>query len=305
MLTLLSFLRSYAVACPGAFCNCFDPQGHAFRFDRSTARIQLDPATGAGIISYEGVWAGNGQRYAVRMMTTPAANTQGQAQLQQQQRAGAAGVRPAAAAAPGARGPAAAAAAAGRPAGNSAVESLRVWARKVVPPATRSSTGSYASMGSTDTDERQPPLAAAAAGVKQQQAAAGAAAAAATAAAPAPAGGGYRLPTGSSASTDGDLYGMSYDDDEDGSARVVAEGLQAFFSTLVINLQGIELRQPTLAVLPLGSLGGSPPRSGPVRPPPAAAAAAGAGGGGGPVPALLRITMMSSILQLPPLDMKF
>lgn len=94
---------------------------------------------------------------------------------------------------------------------------------------------------------------------------------------------------------------MSYDDDDDGSARVVAEGLQAFFSTLVINLQGIELRQPTLAVLPLGSLAGSPARGAAVRP----AAAAAAGGGGGPVPALLRITMMSSILQLPPLNMKF
>ena len=96
-------------------------------FDRDSAAVRVDPATGRGVITYTGVWAGDGQRYAVTMCTPPPA-----------------AARPAAA-------PAAAARAPGQvPAADNSVMALTVAAVRLRPGAQRSGTGSFASLASGD-----------------------------------------------------------------------------------------------------------------------------------------------------------
>ncbi|PNW87504.1 hypothetical protein CHLRE_02g143635v5 [Chlamydomonas reinhardtii] len=222
-------------------------QGKAFVFDRDSAAVRVDPATGRGVITYTGVWAGDGQRYAVTMCTPPPA-----------------AARPAAA-------PAAAARAPGQvPAADNSVMALTVAAVRLRPGAQRSGTGSFASLASGDDILGGP-----------------------EAALPLP--GGLVGAAGSAASVDGD--------DGDAGAAVVGEGLRRFFSSLMLNLQGIELRLPALTVqLP-------PPGSGAAaaaaRVPPSGAAVAAASPLPVGTPALLTITMRVAIVQLPPLDMKF
>ncbi|GLC41492.1 hypothetical protein PLESTM_001201800 [Pleodorina starrii] len=316
-------------------------KGHAFIFDRSTASVRLDPATGRGIITYQGTWAGDGQRYAVTMSTPPPA-------------AAAAAARSAAAAAAASR----AGGVASVVASSNTLEQLTVSARRVVlAPAARSTTGSFASVTSTDDSPAAAAVAAAAAAAVAATTAAvagarsgpgfgstgssGGRARTMTVAPPAPvatatAGAGVATATAgadvaalsAASAASVDEYGVAYGEaDMDPGAEVVAEGLRRFFSGLVINLQGIELRNPVLLVqLPgpnVGAAGGAsanagspragfaaqPPRSG--APAPASAPASeprpgqGAADSSALVPAVLTITMKVAILQLPPLDMKF
>ncbi|KAG2441302.1 hypothetical protein HYH02_009895 [Chlamydomonas schloesseri] len=227
-------------------------QGKAFVFDRNSAAVRVDPANGRGVVTYTGIWAGDGQRYAVTMCTPPP---------------------PPAAAKPPPRAP-------GQPpAADNSVMALTVSAVRLRPAAQRGGTGSFASMASGDEisggpDEALPlpggPL------VSPPRPAAGAA--------------------GSAASVDGD-------DGDAAGAAVVGEGLRRFFSSLVINLQGIELRLPALTVqLPPP---GSTTAAAAARVPPNGAAVAAASPVPAGTPALLTITMRVAIVQLPPLDMKF
>lgn len=52
-------------------------QNKAFVFDRTTVGLSLEAATGCGTVTYEGVWAGDGQRYHVTMVTPPLAAGRG------------------------------------------------------------------------------------------------------------------------------------------------------------------------------------------------------------------------------------
>ncbi|PNH02300.1 hypothetical protein TSOC_011729 [Tetrabaena socialis] len=268
--------------------------GAAFLFDRSTASVRLDPATGRGIINYQGTWTGNGQRYDVTMTTPPA---------------GSAPPTPAA----GARPPLPPVGA-----GSNTLEQLTVVARRMPPRNSQrpNGTGSFASAGSVDA-----PIDAAAADAIRLRAAATAAFArfgppSAFAPTPAPA---ARPPprspsppppshsSGGAAVEEGPLYDM-----QDPGNQVVGEGLRRFFSSLIINLQGIELRQPTLLVQLPGagtssSAGAAGARFGAPAPRPAhsTAAAVASSTGAALLPALLTISMKVAILQLPPMNMKF
>ncbi|KAG2437160.1 hypothetical protein HXX76_005826 [Chlamydomonas incerta] len=230
-------------------------QGQAFVFDRNSAAVRVDPATGRGVITYTGRWAGDGQRYAVTMCTPAPAKPAG------------AGAPPQAAAAkawtPGQV-----------PAADGSVMALTVAAVRLPPGAQRSGTGSFASMASGDEilggSEEALPVPGG------------------------PVGAAVAAASGSAASMDGE---------GDAGAAVVGEGLRRFFSSLMLNLQGIELRLPALTVqLP-------PPGSGAAaaaaRVPPSGAAVAAASPLPVGTPALLTITMRVAIVQLPPLDMKF
>ncbi|KXZ42554.1 hypothetical protein GPECTOR_136g637 [Gonium pectorale] len=238
-------------------------QGKAFVFDRSTAAVRIDPATGRGVITYQGVWAGDGQRYDVSMSTPPTP-----------------------AKAVGAVGNGRPATAGALAAPSNTMEQLTVSARRLgPPPASRSGTGSYASMGSRD--ERPGPAA--------QGSAAGAVARATPQVAVAVAAPAAGLSTASAG---------SQDEDVDPGAEVVAEGLRRFFSSLVLNLQGVELRQPTLLVTLPGP--GQAAAAGAVAAPRGPAAPApGSPSGPATLPALLTIIMKVAIVQLPPLNMKF
>ncbi|GIL58452.1 hypothetical protein Vafri_13583 [Volvox africanus] len=280
-------------------------KGKAFIFDCRTASVRIDTKTGRGVITYEGTWAGDGQRYAVTMSTPPVKTA---AQLR------------------GSSAPAGpAAATASVVASSNTLEQLTVNARRVTPAATAliSTTGSYASIGSVDE-----PLGVTA--VAPVAAAAAAVAAASTMGSTRPGSPGRRVQTltvapqaygASTVSADagaGVLSAASIgsvdneDAEVDAGTQVVAEGLRNFFRNLVINLQGIELRKPVLLVqLPgpgVGAAGGaarplpglsSSASSGPV------AGAADSQAEAGLLPALLTITMKVAILQLPPLNMKF
>lgn len=194
-----------------------DMQGHEFIFDRSTASVRLDPATGRGVLTYQGIWAADGQRYAVTMSTPPPTAAPYSSVMANTATAGRVSAL----------------------APSNTLEQLTVSARRIVPAsAAKSTTGSYASMGSVDT-----PLLPVAAGTARQSSVggwqpvpgaplAGTGSAAATASTATGAGAALLSSTSQGGYMDGD------DGDADElSAPVVAEGLRRFFSTLKINLQ--------------------------------------------------------------------
>ncbi|GFR48343.1 hypothetical protein Agub_g10230 [Astrephomene gubernaculifera] len=236
-------------------------QGKAFHFDRHHASVRFEPATGRGVVSYQGVWAGDGRRYAVTMSTPPPAAA-------------------AAAAAGGVAGRAATTAAAAAAAPNNSVDQLIVTARHV-----------------PDDDPR---VSSAASGSSTAMAAC------------------QRLPDTGSFASAGSWDGGVEAGEMDPGALAVSEGLRRFFSSLMLNLQGIELRQPSLRVhLPVGGSSGSssmrPGSSssssiGAASAPQSAAVAVGCAAEEGQqllLPAQLTISMKVSIVQLPPVDMKF
>ncbi|KAG2485194.1 hypothetical protein HYH03_016083 [Edaphochlamys debaryana] len=270
----------------------------AFNFDRSTARVRFDPASGRGIITYEGVWAANGQRYAVTMSTPPAVAASSPPSS------------PRGASSP--RGvPSPAATSTG---GANTMDQLTVSARRVgggaARPAAaaaggRSATGSAASAGSSatsSTDDAGLTAAAASGGAVPRRPVVAAASVMSAAAAAAGSLDDAAASGSSSSCSDAEEAGAAPVDPSEGE---VAEGLRRFFSGLMLNLQGIELRQPALTVqLPAGPAPGFAAAATPLRAA-AAAPASPAAPGPEPLPAWLTISMRVRILSLPPLNMSF